>query len=149
MKIQEFGNEEISIRQASELDADTLAVLVGELGYPTESETVRKRFKDLTGAGDHILVAHHDSRVIGMILLHRTHFLHRPSDGRIATLAVREGCRGRGIGARLVTSAESLFREWGCTRVEVSSGEKRKAAHRFYLRAGYEEQSKRFIKVLV
>lgn len=49
---------------------------------------------------------------------------------------------------RLVETAEAVFREWGCERVEVTSGEKREAAHRFYNREGYIEQPKRFVKPL-
>ena len=148
MQIPEFNMEEVSIRRACQSDADALALLAGELGYPTEAPTARERLDDLTKAGDCLLVAIHDSKVIGMVLLHRTHFLHRPPDGRISTLVVSVHYRGRGIGARLVEAAESVFRKWGCERVEVSSGEKREAAHRFYNRAGYCEQPKRFIKVL-
>lgn len=49
---------------------------------------------------------------------------------------------------RLVEAAESVFRNWGFGRVEVTSGAAREAAHRFYVRAGYSEQPKRFIKLL-
>ena len=148
MKTSEFKVEEMSIRRACESDADALALLVGELGYPTEASTARERLNDVTQAGDCVLVALHSSKVIALALLHRTRFLHRPTDGRISTLVVSEDYRGRGIGARLVEAAESVFRQWGCERVEVSSGEKREAAHRFYGRAGYSEQPKRFIKEL-
>ena len=83
-----------------------------------------------------------------MIVLHHTQFLHRPPDGRISTLVVFEKYRNFGIGARLVESAEEIFRDWGCERVEVTSGAERKAAHKFYNREGYIERRKRFVKLL-
>jgi len=83
-----------------------------------------------------------------MILLHRRHFRHCPPDGRIVALVISESCRRRGIGAHFIEASESVFREWGCGRIEVSSGAAREAAHKFYLRAGYSEQPKRFIKLL-
>ncbi len=149
MPIQEFNIEEIKIRRADEADAITLALLVAELGYPTEASLVSERLRDLTNVGDCILVALYNSKIVGLALLHRTRFLHRTPDGRISTLVVFESYRGRGVGTSLVKAAESVFRKWGCERAEVSSGAARKAAHRFYNRAGYTEQPKRFIKTLI
>jgi GNAT superfamily N-acetyltransferase len=146
--MMQINADEISIRQATESDAEALAALVGELGYPTAPATALERLKDSTDAGDRVLVAVHRSNVIGLILLHRTPFLHRPPDGRISTLVVSGDYRGHGVGGRLIEAAESVFRDWGCSRIEVSSGAQRADAHRFYLRAGYSEQPRRFIKVL-
>lgn len=145
-----FIKEEINIRQANETDATALALLIAERGfdYPTEISLVRKRLADSIGAGDCLLVAVYDSKIIGMTLLHRTRFLHRAPDGRIVSLVVSETYRSRGVGARLIEAAESVFRDWGCGRIEVTSGAAREAAHRFYVHAGYSEQPKRFIKLL-
>ncbi len=147
-EISSFTPEEMQIRRANESDADALALLAAELGYPTEASQARTRLIDINRAGDAVLVAAFNSKVVGMIVLHRTGFLHRPPDGRISTLVVFEEFRGFGIGARLVAAAEAVFREWGCERVEVTSGAKREAAHKFYNREGYIEQPKRFVKTL-
>ena len=144
----DFIIKELRIRQANESDTDALAALIAELGYPTETSAIRARLADLYNYGDCILVAIDNSKVIGMILLHRTRFLHRPPDGRISTLVVFASYRGLGIGARLIAEAEDIFRNWGCSRIEVSSGASRTAAHRFYLREGYIKQPERFIKLL-
>lgn len=81
-QISSFVKEEINIRQANDSDANSLALLVAERGfdYPTEISLVRERLADLIGAGDCILVAVYDSKIIGMALLHRTRFLHRAPD---------------------------------------------------------------------
>ena len=145
-----FVKEEIKIREANESEADALALLVAERGfdYPTETSLVRERLNDLIRAGDCILVAVYNSNVIGMALLHSTRFLHRPPDGRIVSLVISEIYRSRGVGACLIEAAESVFRSLSCGRVEVTSGAAREAAHRFYVRAGYSEHPKRFIKIL-
>jgi len=148
METTRINADDISIRQAAESDAEALAALVGELGYPTEPATALDRLRDATGAGDCVLVAVDHSNVIGLILLHRTPFLHRTPDGRISTLVISDDYRGHGVGGKLLEAAESVFRKWGCSRIELSSGAQRGDAHRFYLRAGYSEQPKRFIKVL-
>ena len=149
-KISNFDIEILEIREAGEADSDALASLVAERGfdYPTENSLLRGRLKDLTAAGDRVLVADYDSEIIGMILLHRTRFLHRLTDGRISSLVVSEKYRSSGVGARLLDAAESVFRNWGCARIEVSSGIRRELAHKFYVRAGFSEQPKRFIKNL-
>jgi GNAT superfamily N-acetyltransferase len=144
----DFILKEVQIRQACETDAEALARLVAELDYPTEASLVNERLSDLHEAGDCLLVAIYQSQVIGMALLHRTRFLHRRPDGRISTLGVFESYRSRGVGVRLIEAAEAVFRKWGCGRIEVSSGAKRQAAHRFYIREGFTEQPKRFIKLL-
>ncbi|WP_210517891.1 GNAT family N-acetyltransferase [Hymenobacter terricola] len=139
---------EVSIRPACEADAKVLALLMAELGYPTQESVLRERLAALPQAGDQALVAITGAQVLGLVVLHRTHFLHRAPDGRIVTLVVAAAQRSNGIGARLVAAAEQVFRAWGCGRVEVSSGATRENAHRFYRRQGYAEQSKRFVKEL-
>ncbi|TYZ11858.1 GNAT family N-acetyltransferase [Hymenobacter lutimineralis] len=139
---------EVSIRPASSVDAEALANLVAELDYPTAPALLRTRLNELTAAGDQVLVAEYQAQVIGMVHLHRTPFLHRAPDGRIVTLGVLAAYRNQQIGAKLLAAAEHQFQQEGCGRVEVTSGFPREAAHRFYQRAGYEPQSRSFVKVL-
>lgn len=146
-----FTKEKIKVRQGRESDSNELAALLAERGfdYPTEISFVRKRLIELLHAEDCILVAVLDAKVIGMALLHRTYFLHRHPDGRISSLVVSENYRSFGIGALLIKEAEKVFRQWNCGRIEVTSGSKREAAHKFYLREGFVEQPKRFVKLLL
>lgn len=148
--MESFNSDNLQIRQSNLADADSLAALVAERGfdYPTEISLVRERLNDLLQAGDCVLVAVYESKIIGMALLHRTRFLHRKPDGRIVSLVVSETFRSCGVGAQLLKAAEEIFNDWGCGRIEVTSGAKREAAHRFYLREGFTEQPKRFIKLL-
>ena len=139
---------EASIRPASSADAKALSDLIAELDYPTAPALIQTRLEELTAAGDQLLVAEYQAQVIGMIHLHRMHFLHRAPDGRVVTLGVLAAYRNQQIGAKLLAAAEHQFQHEGCGRVEVTSGFAREAAHRFYQRAGYEPQSRRFVKVL-
>lgn len=54
-------------------------------------------------------------------------------------LVVTSSHRGRGIGSRLMEAATEWARERGCTHVELSSGDGRKDAHRFYLSQGMSQ----------
>ncbi|MCC3158397.1 GNAT family N-acetyltransferase [Hymenobacter sp. 15J16-1T3B] len=139
---------EVLFRPAAAADAEALAGLIGSIGYPTEAAVLRRRLAHLTAAGDQVLVADLQGRVVGYAHLHQMPFLHRAPDGRVVTLAVAEELRSQGLGRRLLQEAERVLREWGCGRVEITSGFSREAAHRFYLREGYQEQSKRFVKLL-
>jgi GNAT superfamily N-acetyltransferase len=51
-------------------------------------------------------------------------------------LVVTASHRERGSGARLMDAATEWARERGCSHLELSSGEGRKDAHRFYLSQG-------------
>ena len=56
----------------------------------------------------------------------------------IGGLVVREGMRSLGIGRRLCEEVERWCVERGAGMVRVTSRSTREAAHRFYLRDGYE-----------
>jgi GNAT superfamily N-acetyltransferase len=137
---------DVSIRPATSADADALSALTAELDYPTAPPLIYTRLDELTAAGDQVLVAEYQAQVIGLVHLHRTPFLHRPPDGRIVTLGVLAAYRNQKIGTKLLATAEQQFWDWGCGRVEVTSGIPRESAHRFYQRAGYEPQSRRFVR---
>ncbi|CAN5590105.1 hypothetical protein BH10BAC5_BH10BAC5_06970 [soil metagenome] len=143
-----FSKEDIHFRKAEGFDIAAMKMLEEQLGYPIETVKIIQRFEEILAAGDVIMVAEFRSKVIGMILLHRTYFLHRPPDGRISTLVVDEKFRGSGIGKLLLDKAEAVFLKWGCRRIEVTSGKDRIEAHNFYMKAGYNEYPKRFRKLL-
>jgi GNAT superfamily N-acetyltransferase len=75
--------------------------------------------------------------------------IHRPAPlGRITALIVSKEAQGEGIGRMLVGAAEEWMRKKGCKLVEVTSNDRRAAAHAFYRHMGYERSSIRFFKKL-
>jgi GNAT superfamily N-acetyltransferase len=90
-----------------------------------------------------------NGEVVGLATAYVQPRIHRDADfARIASLIVDEAWRDRGVGRRLVETIEVWAREHGCDVVEVTSGNQRSDAHRFYEGLGYAEKRKRFVKSL-
>jgi N-acetylglutamate synthase-like GNAT family acetyltransferase len=139
----------VLVREARPEDADGIAPLLAQLGYPAEADVVRARLASLGARGDRTLVAEHGGKLVGVLTLHRTPVLHRPADvGRITALVVDGRVRGGGVGRALVAAAERILRDAGCERVEVTSAARREDAHAFYRRLGYDAAGVRFGKPL-
>jgi ribosomal protein S18 acetylase RimI-like enzyme len=139
---------QLKIREAAPRDAEAIAALLGELGFPNDGTDVRKRLAALTKAGEPPLVADEDGP-IGCLTWHVTPVLHRPTAvGRVTMLAVTKKARGRGVGTALLQAAEERLRKAGCALVEVTSNIELGGAHEFYKDRGYRRTSYRFVKNL-
>lgn len=133
------------IRPATMDDAAALEVLIRQLGYDENAVDIAVRLAEMERAGLVALVAELDGRVVGCLATSIMRVLHRPKPvGRISMMVVEKGLRSRGIGAELVRAAEAWLKGQGCGLVEVTSNLKRKDAHRFYERQGFEPTSLRF-----
>jgi len=142
---------DVVIRPAVPDDAESIEPLFTELGHPTTAAEFRERWTAYTAdaATNRVLVAVLADRVVGLVATHVTPTLHRPTGvGRITVLVVAPDVQGRGVGARLVAEAEALLRAAGVGRIELTSGTRRMAAHRFYERLGYRQDALRLAKSL-
>ena len=140
---------ELSIRRAEADDANSIAPLLEQLGYPTASGVVRERMTFVREGDGDILLATRGDAVIGLATLFFLRVLHRPGPiCRLTALVVEAAERSSGVGRRLVAEVEARARARGCVRVEVTSADDRTGAHAFYLRLGYFEKPKRFVKNL-
>lgn len=96
-----------------------------------------------------MLVAIEDKKVVGFISLHLIPLIHENGYlSCVTALVVDESCRKQGVGQALLKKAESYALKNGAVRTEITSGEKRTETHDFYQKNGYQEISKRFIKIL-
>lgn len=139
----------VEVRDARVADAPAIVPLLEELGYPAIPEVIARRLEALAQINETVLVAECEGELLGLITVHVTPVLHRPTYvGRITTLVVAKRAHGRGIGRALVHAAERLLASRGCALLEVTSNRKRTDAHAFYERLGYEATSVRFWKAL-
>lgn len=136
-----------TIRAAVHADADELARLSGQLGYPTDAASVLRRLDGVA--------AHHAGAVLVAVGPHGglAGFAHveprRPliaePFAELAALVVSEAARGQRVGVALLAAAEAWARAQGFASMRVRSNVLRERAHRFYLREGYAEKKRQAV----
>jgi GNAT superfamily N-acetyltransferase len=139
-----------AVREATAADAPALSLLLAQLGYPAAPALVAARLAALEQAGQtRVLVADAGAGAIGFLALTRLDILpYAEPLARITALCVDKAGRCAGVGMALEERAAALAAAWGCSRVEVTSNRRRVRAHAFYVRRGYEETHRCFVKRL-
>jgi len=131
--------EDLLTREITAEDAPAAAELSEQLGYPVSSDVMQQRIESLTRLADHaVYVACLAGKVVGWIDVSVTQHLQSEPRAEIGGLVVSSEARGRGIGRHLLGCAEHWALQRGLKSVVVRSQVARTAAHRFYLREGYE-----------
>ena len=142
--------DDIITRSAQSEDVEALANLITELGYPTSSDDMDRRFQAISADSSYAtLVAARGGNVLGMVGLHLERFYESNSSCvRIMALVVGSEHRGRGVGRILVSAAEDWARQRGAREIMLTTHKRRADAHRFYVSMGYEATGYRFYKPL-
>ena len=134
------GSKSVIIRRARSRDAQRLAELSGQLGYPTTSAEIAKRMRRLKPASQNALFVAESAEagVVGWTHVSVTHLVEVGTRAELNGLIVAEEQRSLGAGARLLEAAEEWARKHGCPSMSVRSNVIRERAHKFYDRQGYE-----------
>jgi len=84
-------------------------------------------------------VAEDDGRIVGTFMLTFIRHLLRQGSlvAQIEAVRVEAPLRGRGLGAEMMRWAVEEARRRGCSRVQLTTNNVRKDAHRFYERLGF------------
>jgi len=138
------------LRSAMIADADDVARLLTDLGYPCEIEDAAERI-DAIAANDRqaLVLARRDGAVCGLVALDFMYYLPLGTiTCRVTALVVTPTAQGLGIGRQLLKEAERRARSGGAARIELTSGSQRTEAHAFYRACGYKDSSVRFVKQL-
>ena len=141
---------EIAIRSATLADADAIARLMSELGYPTSARQMERRLASiLADASYRTFIACDGGAIVGVAGT-RIGPMYEIDDpyGQIMALVVASTHRRQGVGVRLVQAAESHFVERGAAVAIVTSANWRDDAHAFYERRGYTFDGRRYKKAL-
>ena len=138
------------IRDARRADAAAIAELLGELGYPAEAAPVQRRLERIADdPSSKLFVAEVNGEIAGLGGLHVLPLVEHDELGCMLTaMVVGARHRRRGIGAELVGVVEREARMRGCSRLVLSSADRRLDAHAFYESLGFEATGRRFFKAL-
>jgi GNAT superfamily N-acetyltransferase len=141
----------ITVRDARPGDAEPIAGLLAELGYPASAHAALAhivRFADDQASRLHVA----DLSTDGVVGLVATHIVPRLDDDaftcRITDIVVAATHRRTGVGSALLAAAEHEARRAGAPRLDLSSGEWRADAHAFYTGHGFESRARSFTKRL-
>ena len=134
-----MADNQVVVRLGTVEDAEHVAALAMQLGYPTTEEDMQRCLAQVERDRGHVVyVAAQDGRGVGWI-----HVCVRPvvvvdQAAEIEGLVVDEAHRGYGIGRLLIQQAEQWMRERDCHTAYVRSNIVRERAHSFYKELGYE-----------
>ena len=140
----------LDIRPVMPGDADDVARLLAELGYPCSTREAAERIHAVDLDRQQVLLlARRDGVACGLLGLH---FLYYVPLGalicRITALVVATEARGRGAGRQLLEEAHRRARRADCVRLELTTALHRTEAHAFYRACGFTESSLRFSRAL-
>ena len=130
---------EINIRTAIPDDAESIARLSGELGYPTSAADARRRLFDIKTSQNHSVMVAEDGSgsVVGWIHVFRSRRLGGEPFAELGGLVVTEGLRGHGIGSRLVAEAEEWASKREIATLRIRTRTTRNDARLFYEDLGF------------
>ena len=129
----------LTIRPAAETDAETIASLFTDEGYPAGPSDIVERLTRFASDHSRVLVAEHEEALLGFIALHAMpRFEHDNRILRVLALVVDAGARERGVGRALMAEAERIGAELGAAFIEITAGHHRPEARRLYESLGYD-----------
>jgi GNAT superfamily N-acetyltransferase len=126
------------IRPGRAADAEAMAALCTELGYPSSEAQIRERLLRLSDVEHGLFVAEDaGGELAGVIAVHTRLLLEDDPFAELTVLVVTQDARGGGIGSELVAEAARWARARGLARVWVRVNVVREATHRFYESLGF------------
>ncbi|MEO5965567.1 MAG: GNAT family N-acetyltransferase [Candidatus Limnocylindrales bacterium] len=129
----------LQIRPATEEDADRLAALLTDEGYPAGPSDLARRIARFGSADSRVLVAEQAGEVLGFVAFHLVpRFETEDWFIRLITVVVDPGARERGIAKALLADVERVGREEGIAFLEVTAGHHRPDARQLFEAVGYD-----------
>lgn len=129
----------IALRSATTDDAEAIATLFTDEGYPAGPSDITARLDRFGSDQSRVIVAEHEGEVLGFIAIHAVpRFEHDDWILRIVALVVDAGARERGVGRALIAEAERIGTTLGAAFSEITAGHHRPEARRLYESVGYD-----------
>jgi GNAT superfamily N-acetyltransferase len=136
----DHDDRSITIRLASQGDAEQLAHGCEQLGYPVAIEHLSFRLTPLLLQSEHapFVAERPDGHLLGWVHVYRCFLVHTDPEAQIGELVVDAAVHRSGVGNCLMQAAEQWAREQGCWAIYLRSRVSRADAHQFYRKIGYE-----------
>jgi GNAT superfamily N-acetyltransferase len=128
------------IREIKKEDAEKVADLCGQLGYPMTIAQTVKNIDAVASDIDHCaFVAVIEENIIGWIGVSHSKQITIPAHCEIHGLVVDEQHHNSGIGKMLIEKVKLWTKEKGCKKLGVHCNVKRTETHKFYEHLGFTE----------
>ena len=127
----------MTIRKANTNDADRVAELSGQLGYPVGAELMAQRLERILQRAEHVVFVAETTEVVGWIHAAEQEILETGTVCEIWGLVVAANERGKGVGRRLIEAAEEWALSRGLNQISLRSNVIRPESHPFYERIGF------------
>jgi GNAT superfamily N-acetyltransferase len=129
----------VLLRPATPDDADRIAALFTDEGYPAGPSDIVSRLERFDSSYSRVIVADHEGELLGFMAFHALpRFEHDDRIVRVLALVVDAGARERGVGHLLMGEAERAAREMSAAFVEVTAGHHRPEARHLFESLGYD-----------
>jgi GNAT superfamily N-acetyltransferase len=129
----------ITLRAATADDADRVAALFTDEGYPAGPSDIVSRLERFDSIYSRVIVADHEGELLGFVAFHALpRFEHNDRIVRVLALVVDAGARERGVGHLLMEEVERAAREVSAAFVEVTAGHHRPEARHLFEALGYD-----------
>jgi ribosomal protein S18 acetylase RimI-like enzyme len=137
----------IVLRLADPADAESIATLFTDEGYPAGTSDIVTRLERFSSPEARVIIAEHDGALLGFIAVHALpRFEHDDWIVRILALVVDAGARERGVGRALMAEAERVGREMGAAFIELTAGHHRPEARHLYESLGYDSSVTAYLR---
>ena len=120
-------------------DAERVAILSDQLGYPATADRIKKRFQTLINLPENAMFVAEDETglTVGWAHVCGVHLLESEGYAEVGGLVTDSNFRRKGIGSALMKAVEVWAKANGFTNTRLRSGMHREEAHRFYTSIGY------------
>lgn len=140
------------IRRAALKDANRLAGLSSQLGYPISTAELTRLLEALELDSDHAVFVLEDreGQICGFVHVLVAKRIFLDDFAELGGLVVDQDSRGEGYGKQLLAAAERWSASRGIGEMRVRSNITRTSAREFYLGEGYQDNKKQtvFLKIL-
>ena len=130
---------QVTLRAAIHDDAERLATLLTDEGYPAGPSDLSERIARFSTADARVIVAEAGGEVVGFLAFHVVpRFETDERFIRIIAVVVDPLERERGVAHRLLADVERIARDEGIAFLEVTAGHHRPEARQLFESVGYD-----------